>query len=294
VIRAAFVPLLLLGWAPAASAGGVVALGDERVAQYKEALQAAREVLHDAAIVDSTAADAVERLRSADPGVIIAVGQKALQLAARAAPSTPTVFCMVLGASAVASRNVTGVKLEVAPALQLGLIKKVDPDAKRVGLIYDPKTSAPYFEEASKAAGALGLTLVARQVSDAREVRSALSAIAGGIDALWLIPDPHLISAEMFNFLLVFTIEHKIALFGFLDTLTQAGALASVAPDYREIGRRAARMAGDLLAKPTESRLPVPPLQASPGALSVNLKTATQLGLKVSTDVLAKARQVYK
>jgi putative ABC transport system substrate-binding protein len=165
--------------------------------------------------------------------------------------------------------------------------------AKRVGVIYDPRTSAAFMEDAVKAAGALGVTLVARPVSDAREVRTALSEIADGIDVLWLMPDPRLISAEMFNYLLIFTLERRIALFGFLDSFTQAGALASVAPDYHEIGRRAAQLAAEVAARPADARLPLPPPTTSPGALSVNTKTAQQLGVAIPPSVLAKARQVY-
>jgi putative tryptophan/tyrosine transport system substrate-binding protein len=275
-----------------AAAGGVVALGDERVSQYREALSAAREIVKDAPVIDPNAGDAAAQLKKADPAVILAVGQKALQVARAAAPATPTVFCMVLGGTG--SRQVTGVKLEVAPAAQLQLIKQVDPQAKRIGVIYEPKASGAYLEDALKAAGNLGLTLVARPVTDAREVRSALGEIAEGIDALWLMPDPRLISAEMFNFLLVFTLEHKIALFGFLDSFTQAGALASIAPDYAEIGRKAAHIAADLAQKSPEARLPVPPPVGASGVLSVNAKTAKRLGLDIPPSALGKAKQVYR
>jgi putative ABC transport system substrate-binding protein len=95
----------------------------------------------------------------------------------------------------------------------------------------------------------------------------------------------------MFSFLLVFTLEHKIALFGFSDSFTQAGALVSVAPDYQEIGRRAARMAAEGALKPGA---PLPAAMTSPGALTVNLKTAKQLGLDIPQSVLSRARQVYR
>jgi putative tryptophan/tyrosine transport system substrate-binding protein len=286
--------LLLLLVSSPAFAGGLVAIADVRIAQYKEALGAAREVLHDATIVDPSAGDAADQLKRADAAVILAVGQKALQLARQVSPNVPTVFCMVLGGAAAPGRTVTGVKLEVAPQAQLDLLKQVSPAVKRVGVIYEPRASGPMMEEAVKAAGRLGLTLVSKPVGDAKEVRAALAEIASSIDALWLMPDPRLITAEMFNYLLVFTLEHKIALYGFLDSFTQAGALASVAPDYAEIGKRAARMVADLLGKAPEQRLPVPPPAGSPGALTINLKTARQLGLEISSGVQSKARQVFK
>jgi putative ABC transport system substrate-binding protein len=196
--------------------------------------------------------------------------------------------------TALGSRNVTGVKLEVAPATQLGLIHQLDGQAKRVGVIYEPKASGAFLEEALKTAGSLGLTLVARPVTDARDVRPAMEAISDSIDALWLMPDPRLISAEMFNYLLVFTLEHKIALFGFLDSFTRAGALASVAPDYQEIGKRAATIAVELMQRPADRRVPVPSPVFSPAVVSVNAKTARRLGIDIPATALAKAKQVYR
>jgi putative ABC transport system substrate-binding protein len=283
--------LAIVGLAAPARAGGVVALSDGRVAQYQEALAAAKEVVKDAPVLDPNAGDVADQLRHLEPQVVLAIGQKALQVARAATPSVPTVYCMVLSAGAAAARNVTGVRLEVAPQAQLEQFQKVHPGAHRVGVIYEPRQSAAFVEEAVKAAGRQGVTLVSRPVQDAKEVRPALEEISGGIDALWLPQDPRLITAEMFNYLLVYTLERKIALFGFLDSSTKAGALASVAPDYPEIGRRAARLAVEVSQKPGA---PVPPPSGSPGALTVNLRTAKQLGIEVSQGVLGKARQVYR
>jgi putative ABC transport system substrate-binding protein len=274
-----------------ASAGGVVMVGDARVSQYRDALGGAREVLHDPTVVDPAAADAAEQVKRLEPTVALVVGQKALQLVRAALPSTNVVYCMVLGSAATSSRTTTGVRLEVPPANQLEQLKLVHPGAHRVGVIYQPQVSGAFLEEAVKMSGRLGITLISRPVQEAKEVRTAISEIAGGIDALWLMPDPRLISAEMFNFLLVFTLERKIALFGFSDGFTQAGALMSVAPDYPEVGRRAARMAAEAAQKPGA---PLPAATASPFGLTVNLRTARQLGVEIPQSVLSKARQIYR
>jgi putative ABC transport system substrate-binding protein len=274
-----------------ASASGVVVVGDARVSQYRDALAGAREVLHDPPVVDPSAPDAAEQVKRLDPAVALVVGQRSLQLVHAAMPSTNIVYCMVLGSAAASSRTTTGVRLEVPPASQLEQLRQVHPGARRVGVIYQPQVSGAFIEDAVKVSGRLGITLISRPVQDAKEVRTAINEIVGGIDALWLMPDPRLISAEMFNFLLVFTLERKVALFGFSDSFTQAGALMSVAPDYQEVGRRAARMAAEAAQKPGA---PLPPATTSPGALTVNLKTARQLGVEISPSVSSKARQIYR
>ncbi len=284
---------LALAWQPA-QAAEVTVLLDGNVAQYREAQSAAKAVLPEATMLDVSAPDLkpqLERTASAG-GVVLAIGHKAL-LAAQGSGAT-VVFCMVLGPSASPAKNVTGLRLEVAPSLQLSFIRRVHPGARRLGMIYDARSWSAYVQEATQAATAQGLTLVPRAVSDAREVRAALGEIAGNIDALWLIPDPTLVNIEIFNFLLVSTLERKLALFGFFADFTRRGALASIAPDYAEIGRQAGKLAAELAGKPAAARSPLPASLASPGGLTINAKTARQLGIELSDEVQATAKQVYR
>lgn len=278
---------------PSHAAGpSVVILTDGQVAQYREALAAAREVLKDAPVVDLHDADAASRLVNAP--VILAIGQRATQLAQASAPTAAIVACMVLGRTISGSRGLTGLHLEVSLETQLQLLHRVHPTLKRVGVLYQEKVSAEAITQARRISTGLGLSLVTRAVTDAREVRGTLTELAPSIDGLWLLQDSQLISVDMVNFLLVFTLEHKLPLFGFLESFTKVGALAAISPDYKQIGQRAARLAAELLARPLEARFPVPPMSGSPGSLSVNLKTARQLGIDIPADVVATATQVYR
>lgn len=286
--------LLLLAWRSRAYAAPIVIVTDSRVAQYKEALGAAKAELSNPPVVELTSPDLAAQLQRAEPVVALAIGQRAIQVIQARQPQLPIVYCMVLGSAAPAVRNVTGVRLEVQPEQQLALLRRVHPEAKRLGVLYDPRTFSGFVAEVSKAAGASGVTLVSRPVSDGLAVRPALTQMIEGIDALWLLPDPSLITSDMFNFLLVYTLEHKVALFGFFDSLTRAGALASVSPDYPQIGRLAARLALEIAARPAEARLPLPAAQWSPGVLSINANTAQQLGIDLSSQAQAKASQVYR
>lgn len=281
------------GQSRAASPARVVIVTDGRVAQYREALNAAKTALQNPPVLELAAADFGAQLQSAAPAVVLAIGQRAIQAVIGSQPQLPVVYCMVPGGAAPTARTVTGVRLEVQPEQQLALLRRVHPDVKRIGVLYDPRSFGSFVAEASKAAGAAGISLVLRPVGDGMAVRTLLGQLIDSVDALWLLPDPGLITADMFNFLLVYTLEHKVALFGFFDSLTRAGALASVSPDYPQIGKLAARLAAEIAAKPAESRLPLPPVQWSPGTLSINANTAQQLGIELSSEAQAKASQVH-
>ncbi|MBL9003075.1 MAG: hypothetical protein JNJ46_02450 [Myxococcales bacterium] len=281
-------------WPSPAQAAEVAVLLDGNVPQYREAQAAAKAVLPDAPALDVNAPDLKAQLEriAANAGVILAIGHKAMTLAQGSGATV--VFCMVLGPSASTAKNVTGLRLEVEPSLQLSLIKRVHPTARRLGMIFDSRTFGSYAQAATQAASAQGITLVTRPVSDGKEVRAALADIAGSIDGLWLVPDPALVNIEIFNFLLVSTLERKIALFGFFADFTRRGALASIAPDYSEIGKQAAKLAAELSEKPPAARLPLPAAIASPGGLTINAKTARQLGIELSDEVQASAKQVVR
>lgn len=275
-----------------ASAAPIVVLGDGRVPQYAEALGAARAVLSDAPLVDPGDGAAGQALAGAR--VVLAVGQKAVQVAQASAPSSLVVYCMVLRGAVRPSPNVTGVRLEVAPLAALRALAQLAPSVRRVGVVYDPRISNAYLKEAAPAASALGLSLVARPVRDPGEVRAALGELTSRVDALWLMPDPRLVSAELLPDILAQQSEHHVAVIGFLDNLTEAGALASVAPDYAKAGKLAAEMARDLAQRPVAAGAPLPVAASGPGALTINAKTAQQLGLHPPPAVLQGARRIYR
>ena len=274
---------------PAAAAPVILLEG--KFAQYREAAAAAHRHIPDALEVDLQDADASEKLEKAS--LVVAVGQRALARA-REQTGVPVVFCMVIGAARAAlAENVTGVPVEPDPASVFRHIKAVVPAVRRLGLIYNPKSAELWAPEALRAASAHGLSLVTREVPSPAGVKDALDEIAGKIDALWLPADPKLYTKDLFAFLLGFCAERRLPLFGFLESFTEAGALASISPDYADVGERAGKLAAGLLARPPTKRLPGPGPVFAPGNLSVNLNTATVLGIDIPPEAITHAKKTF-
>jgi putative ABC transport system substrate-binding protein len=287
----ALYPTVLLA-AFGAAAGAPVVLYEPNVPPYREAADAAHGSLSGSLELDLS--DPAAEARLADAPVIVAVGKKAMSFAQARAPKTPLVFCMVLGVTRAAlTPYVTGLPMEPDPATTLASIVKLRPGTSRIGLVYNPAFSELFADEAQKGAAAAGLKLVTKTVSGAAEARDAVRELAGSVDVLWLPPDAHLFGKEVFLALLSFSAERNLPLISFLDTCTQAGALASVSADYTDIGARAGRLASDIAQRPADKRIPVPGLAFSPGRLTINLKTAEALGVKVPAAAVAAAKQTY-
>lgn len=275
-----------------ASAAQPVILVEGKVAQYRIAAFAAQRFLPGALEVDPGAANAGAKLATAS--VILAVGQRSFGVAREKAPGTPTVFCMLLGAKpAMLAGNVTGVPLESDPRSLLTRLQALHPGARRVGVVYNPDASELLILEAQRAATALGIKLLAQPVKEASGVKDAVAKMVGSIDILWLPPDPRLFSRELFAYLLSFSAERRLPLVGFLESFTQAGALASVSADYQDIGERAGRLAAEAASRGSVQR-PPSGVVFSPGVLSINLKTARALGVEVSPRALAEAKNVIR
>jgi putative ABC transport system substrate-binding protein len=267
-------------------------LYEPKVPPFREAAAAAHAVLSGS--VDLDANDPATEGKLNDASVVIAVGQKAFNLAKSKVPKTPIVFCMVLGINRSSLTTfVTGVPMEPDPTETLAAIQLVRPGTTRVGLVYNPASSELFAAEAVRGAAKAGVTLVTKAVTGPDQVRDAVKEMASSIDVLWLPPDAHLFSKELFLALLSFSAERNLPLIGFLDSFTQAGALASISADYSDIGTRAGKLADDILLHPETKRSPVPGMVFSPGKLSINMKTAEALGVKVPANAVSAAKQKY-
>jgi putative ABC transport system substrate-binding protein len=166
---------------------------------------------------------------------------------------------------------------------------------KSLGAIYDPSKSGDFVEEAKTVAAQLGLVIHTREVSSRKQVPAAFRALLGEeqIDALWMIPDETVLTAESFQFLLLKSFENNLPFLAASDIFVKVGALASLTPDYTDVGRQGCELATKL----TNGEVSFASLDVVVPAkinLSINLKTAQKIGLTIPEDVIATADVVYR
>ena len=113
------------------------------------------------------------------------------------------------------------------------------------------------------------------------------------IDALWMIPDDTVVTPESFKFLLLTSFENNLPFLAASDIFVKVGALASLTPDYADVGRQGCELANAL----NTGEISLDNLRAVRPAkinLSINLKTADKIGLTISEEVIASAAVVYR
>jgi len=222
---------------------------------------------------------------------VFAIGPGASRAVAEAKPSVPTVYALVPnpekeGLSAADARSRV-VPMFVPPARQLRSIRALLPHAKKLGILFDPSLSAAMVAECEEAAAQAGLSLVKSEVASKQQVAAASRALMGSVDAIWLIPDATVISAESFKFMVQTSLETKVPLIGFSQGMSKAGALLSIEAEYAEIGKKAAATARKALGGTVTAP------DAPDGTLYLNSKSASLLNITIPAPLKNQAANVF-
>jgi putative ABC transport system substrate-binding protein len=240
---------------------------------------------------DRAAGAAVIKGIKGRPGVLVAMGPLAAQLARELLPEIPLVFCMVQDPAQIGitpGPGVTGVAFGIPARNQLAAFRVVYPNAVRVGVLYTPGNTSKLVEEAEKAALVVRMLLVTKPITTEKEIPSALRALVSGadaVDAVWLIPDPLLLSEESRRHILSETLNAGKPTFSFSAALVSEGALISSGPDPTSIGEKAGELVGRIAAGEKRIDMLVPRAE-----LVVNTKVAGKLKIQIPPEVLKSAR----
>jgi putative ABC transport system substrate-binding protein len=290
------VVLFLIFFQGAAEAGQrIVAVQSIRVAPYEQAVEGFKSVwgaeIKRLVISELDDADVVDRIYGIKPDMVLAIGMDALSKL-KAIKNIPVVYLMVLNPQSILSgeKNITGVSMNIPPDKQLSILREALPHVKRIGLLYDPKRTGPFVRAARNAAGRIGITLVAVEVHSPREVSSAMYGMRGKIDIFWMIPDLTVITPETLELFLLLSLEDKIPILTFSEKYVELGALLSIEIEAFDIGRQAAEMAKAILSG--KDVRGIKPVDARKAVISVNLKVARKLGIRIDEKVVWDAMKV--
>lgn len=231
--------------------------------------------------------------------LIVTLSTPTLQAALRRAQSQPVVFTFLadpIAAGAARSDDdhlpfVTGVYGGGDVVGMVALIKRLMPDAKRVGAMFCPAEINSVFNhdllvaEARKA----NLEVISMGVSTPSEVADTTLALCGKQIDLFCLPTAN-ITASSFPSIAQVTKRAKMPVFGFLSGILDQGAMAVVARDYYDMGHDA----GELAARVMRGEKPgaIPLQRATNSRLLLNRDAAKHCGVKLPDDVVKQAEKV--
>ncbi|MBN1913128.1 MAG: hypothetical protein JW788_01870, partial [Candidatus Omnitrophica bacterium] len=198
-------------------------------------------------------------------------------------------FTMVLNPQN-SSISPPGVAMDIPISVKLGEFKKFFPQTKVIGTVYTSQFALRY-EEALDACDKLGLSLVAKKINSQNEFSGAVDEIIKKVDVFLMIADTNLYLPKTTEYLLIQCMQRNIPVIGLSSGYAKAGALIAFDCDYKDMGKQTAELAarilkGDLTAK-KEIILP------RKIKYSLNALVAERLGLKLSSEVLERAEEVF-
>lgn len=235
---------------------------------------------------------------------VIVVGGTGVAVAAKNA--TKTIPIVVAGAGDLVEAglvksfmfpggNVTGVARMSADffGARLKLIKETLPKATQVTALANPKNPGHgrSIKDAELGARSLGLNFQTVNAQNANEIDGAITnAAKGGANALFLMTD------TLFNNQIAriaqAAIKNKLPSVYDRADFVEAGGLMSYGVNLPDLSRRAAEYIDQIFkgAKPGELTL----VQPTKFDLTINLKTAGQIGVTIPPEVLNRAVKVVK
>lgn len=299
LLRIALVAILLLAAAVPAYATHYCIVVSKRISPYHAAHDGIVRVLGDEAVrfdlegQRERGRDVVDAILKEGCDVVIPIGSLALDVVRLQISGKVIVYTMVASPPAAlkADPNVAGINVETPPGPILGVIKKMLPNATRVGIVYNPAYAAAYVAQAQKVAQRYGIELITRTISSMKMLPNAVSDLVPRSDVLLMVPDPTSSNRKAFEYTLLESARKGIPLVGLSKKHVRDGALFSFALDYRDIGKRSGEMAQRARGSIAAAKSYEPRLNT---ALVINEKTAKRLGLRIDPSLLKQAAKVYK
>ena len=184
--------------------------------------------------------------------------------------------------------NVTGTTDATPMEKQLELFKKINPEIKRIGIIYNTSESNSEIQVAkAKEIGAkLGLEIRAVGVNNINDIPQAVNSLVSKVDGFYTITDN--IVASAINLISMASNERGLVTVGAEEAHVKGGILLTDGLSYYELGRQTGRMAKEILVdgkKPED--MPVETLANTTKV--VNEKTMKKLKLNKELPVFEGA-----
>jgi putative ABC transport system substrate-binding protein len=237
------------------------------------------------------------------PDVLLATSTPATRALQQATRTIPIVFALVvdpLAAGFVTSiarpaGNITGFT-NFEPSMGgkwLALLKDLAPGTSKIALIFNPRT-APYLgtvQSIEAAAPSYGIEIVRRGLADDAELDPVFAA-AGREGGTALVVFPDIFTADNRERIVALAAQHRLPAVYPYRYFTAAGGLMSYSVDVLDLFSRAAAYLDRVLKGEKAGNLPVQaPIKF---LLTINLKTAKQLGLTVPLTLQATADEVIE
>lgn len=261
---------------------GIVAGLDESNISYTVDLQNGNA---DSATCDSIAQNMVAN----NYDVIFAIATPAALSAYSAVQGTdiPVIFCAVsdpVAAGLTASfdagnKNCIGTSDVLDLDAQVNLIRAMQPDVKKIGVLYTTTeaNSVSQLAQLKEVAANYGIEIVEQGVSGAADIPQAATSVAGQVDCINNFTDNNVVNN--LSVLLDAANAANVPVYGSEEEQVKNGCIASISIDYVALGKTTAEIGVKVLNGAKAEEMPVGTI--SDGTPVVNTDVMAQFGIEL-------------
>lgn len=267
---------------------------------------AASYMVHNAQANMATAGQIGTQIMGEQPDLILAIATPSAQAVAQAfkkAPhmrTTPFLFTAItdpIKAGLVSDLqhpggNTTGVSDKLPLDEHLGMVLRIYPNLKRLGVLYNAgEANSKVTVQGIRAIGQTrGFDVIDATVSKSSDVYQATKSLVGRVDAVFVPTDNTVVSA-LESAVKVCT-EAQLGLFCADVDSVKRGAVAAMGFDYYKHGRQTGAMAKRIFEGANPGDMPVETQKDL--ELHLNLASARQMGVAVPPAIIEEADKIYE
>ena len=202
-----------------------------------------------------TAAQIARKFIGDKPDAIVGIATPSAQALVAASKTIPIVYSAVTDPVAAqlvkdwkaSGGNVTGVSDLLELQKQIDLIKRVVPNAKRIGMVYNPgeANSVVVVKSIKELLNKSGMTLVEAAAARTVDVGSAAKSLIGKVDVIYTNTDNNVVSA--YESLVKVGNDAKIPLIASDTDSVKRGAIAALGINYYDLGRQTGKVVARIL-----------------------------------------------
>lgn len=237
---------------------------------------------------------------SQKPDVMVALATPTAQALAANTKDIPIVFTAVTDPVAAkltpswepSKTNVTGVSDQLAMETQIEMIKKIKPDAKKVGFVYNPSeiNSTIVLRQLNELLPQYGLELVPAAAAKTSDIPTAALSLKGRVDVIYSNTDNNVISG--YESLVKVGNSYQIPLIASDPDSANRGATAALGMSYYHLGRQAGQIVIRILEG--EKAGDIAPQVGNKTELALNKKAAKQQGVELSDEIIGMASTIIE
>ncbi|NME83663.1 ABC transporter substrate-binding protein [Clostridium sp. SM-530-WT-3G] len=230
--------------------------------------------------------------------LIFAIATPAAQAAYNSTKDIPIVFTAVTDPVSAeiakdwksSGTNVTGTSDKVPVEDQVKLMKKLLPNTKTIGVIYNTSetNSVVQVDELKSALEKEGLVVKEIGVTNVNEINQNLTSALGEIDVLYTPTDNTVASA--YSLVGKLCLDANKPIIGAEEAVVTKGGLATIGIDYYKLGKEAGYKAAEILEGKKPSDVEITTL--SEMSFTINEDVAKKLNISIPEDINKDAKKV--